>query len=477
MPRPRRVLGYARVSSEAQAAGTSLSDQQASIEANARSRGLKVARFFVEAESAIHEKIERREQIRSLMREARDGDLVLVDKLDRWSRDPEFTYKSVRELGERGVSFYAVSEALDPSTSEGDTALGFRVLFAREEHKRIRERMVGTRNLLRDKGYYAEGLPPLGYRRAPGKGIEKLVLEIVPEEAELVQRIFRRYVAGRAMVPLANELGLKLDRVKDALHRRFYTGEMRNSKGEWIKGKHPAIIDHALFARAQEVCLERTLGGARPRGGEHERGFETDTWILRDVATCALCGARMGASYAGPRTARRYYYRCTRQCRAKGPRARTGSYVPVREVEEQVPSMLYSRLAEFRSELLKPPPTHSTPDTAARRAKLARKRERFLEAFADESMTRDELRAAMARLDTEVMRLDEEDARGRPSRLADATLRKRVLRDLQSLERAVRAAHEPALRQIVNRLAIAFRLAPGESPAPTWRPLEELVQD
>ena len=41
--------------------------------------------------------------------------------------------------------------------------LGFRILFAREEHKRIRQCMVGTRQLLRDRGYYVEGLPPFGY--------------------------------------------------------------------------------------------------------------------------------------------------------------------------------------------------------------------------------------------------------------------------------------------------------------------------
>jgi site-specific DNA recombinase len=151
---PRRVLGYARVSSEEQARGTSLQDQQDAIRTYAAARKLKVDRFYVEAESAVHEKIERREQIQSLLRDVRKGDLVLCDKLDRWSRDPEFTYRSVRELLAAGASFYAVGDAIDASTPEGDTALGFRILFAREEHKRIKQRMVGTRQLLRDRGYY-----------------------------------------------------------------------------------------------------------------------------------------------------------------------------------------------------------------------------------------------------------------------------------------------------------------------------------
>src|SRR5689334_10577258 len=74
MSTPRRVLGYARVSSAEQALGSSLKDQQASIAAYASSRGLKVTQFFVESESGGREKIERREQMQALMRDVRNGD-------------------------------------------------------------------------------------------------------------------------------------------------------------------------------------------------------------------------------------------------------------------------------------------------------------------------------------------------------------------------------------------------------------------
>jgi DNA invertase Pin-like site-specific DNA recombinase len=71
-----RVLGYARVSSVEQVHGTSLQDQQDAIKAYAASRGLKVHRFYVEAESGIHERIEMRAQIQLLLKEARKGDHV-----------------------------------------------------------------------------------------------------------------------------------------------------------------------------------------------------------------------------------------------------------------------------------------------------------------------------------------------------------------------------------------------------------------
>jgi DNA invertase Pin-like site-specific DNA recombinase len=121
---------------------------RSSIAAYAKSLGLEVTRFFVEAQSGIR-------------------------------------------------AFYAVAERIDPSTSEGDSALSFRILFAREEHKRIKSRMVGTRRILRDQGYYVEGSPPFGYRRQAKKGersATKTVLAIQPAEAELVRRINRTYV-------------------------------------------------------------------------------------------------------------------------------------------------------------------------------------------------------------------------------------------------------------------------------------------
>jgi site-specific DNA recombinase len=481
MPRPRRVLGYARVSSAEQALGTSLRDQQNAIERYAESRGLTVARFYVEAESAIHEKIERREQMLALMADVREGDLVLCAKLDRWSRDPEFTYGSVRKILAAGASFYAVDDRCDPSTSEGDTALGFRILFAREEHKRIKERMVGTRAILRAQGYYVEGLPPLGYRRGSPKGTRsasKNVLEIVPEEAEVVRAIFRRYVAGASMGRLAKDLDLKLDLVKDTLHRRLYLGEIQATRGgEWIKGKHEAIIDAATFTRAQAIIAERTLGGPRPR----DAVAETSSWVLRDVARCAACGAKMGAAYAGPKDERRrYYYRCLAKCRAKGPRKRTAAYIPVRDVDAAFSPLMVERLTELRAELAKgdePKPKKTAPtDLAERRAKLQRKREKYLEAFSEELMTREELRSRMAKLDAERLRLDAQEASDNaPRPLADVKVRREMLRHVKALEHAWKHAEPAQRRELTNRLALSVALAAGKAPAPKWRGVEDLL--
>lgn len=471
--RHARVFGYARVSSVEQALGTSLQDQQNAISAHVAKLGLKVARFFVESESGIHEKIERREQIRALLASVKAGDLICCDKLDRWSRDPEFTYRSIREMLAAGASFYAVGDACDPSTPEGDTMLGFRVLFAREEHKRIKQRLVGTRKLLRDRGLYVEGLPPWGYRRQEDKKgaerVERNVLVLEPDEAEKVKRAFKLCVAGKTITEIAEALDVGRKVISAALHRRLYIGEIQDAEGAWIRGKHPAIIDARTFQAAQEALAGRMNGSRSDRDAE----AETANWWLRDVARCALCGAKMSAAYAGPKgESRRYYFKCSKKCGAK--------FVPVPAAEQQVDYLLMQgRLNELREELAAPPAPVKGPavDVRERRAKLEARRAKYIELHADGVTSRDELRTQIARLDAERMKLDALEVVEPPP---SPERRREELRAGMNAIRWWRRMPSRLRRVVVNRLAVSIGLAlTGDDfdelvPQPVWRPAAEV---
>lgn len=461
--KPSRILGYARVSSVDQAVGTSLQDQQDAIRAYARSRGIEVAGMYVEAESAVHEKIERREQIRALLVEVRSGDLVVCDKLDRWSRDPEFTYGSIRKILGAGAAFFAVGDNCDPSTYEGDTMLNVRVLVAREEHKRIKQRMVGTRRLLRDRGYYVEGLPPWGYRRQQVRGAERNTLIVDELEASRIRRAFRLCVAGRSLTEVADALEEKRDRLADALHNRLYLGEAKDSRGQWITGRQPAIVDAALFMAAQDALAGRRFGSRPPA-----EGAITSTWWLRDVARCGLCGAKMSAAYGGrARPGRRYYLFCRARCHPK--------FLRVEVAEASCAPLVEARLLELRAELA----TCATPATSAvgsdvpsRLAKLQARRERHLEAFAEGLSTREELRAAMAKLDVERTRLEALQA---PAPAPTAAQRRSALEDVAFVTKQWRRADPRVRREIANLLMRRAGLALGVEPAIDWKSADELA--
>lgn len=462
---PARCLGYARVSSAEQARGSSLQDQQDAIRRCAKARGVKSVTFFVEAESAVFEKLERRDQMRALMSEVKRGDLVLCDKIDRWSRDPEFTYSSIRRILEAGASFYAIAEDIDPSTSQGDSALSFRILFAREEHKRIKERMVGTANMLQDRGYYARGLPPLGYARPlpkGAKGAEKNVLVIEPKGAAIVRKAFALCIAGQSINRIAERLDISRDQVAMLLRRRTYVGEQRNSKGEWIRGKHPPIIDASTFAKAQAALDERRLGGPRPS----DRPTKTRDWILRDVAVCGECGARMGSAWNRSGIE---YYRCVHMCGAR--------FVPVRLVEAAFTPLVLARLSDLREELARPPKESQSAVRVAesadvKRAKLVAQRERCIEVFTLGLTERAKMLADVRAIDARIHALD---AVAAPPRVASPEVRREMLANVRAIEHAWRHAQPVARRSIIGHLAVRVALRLGSEPVPTWRNPEDLA--
>ena len=462
---PRRVLGYARVSSVLQAQGDSLPNQQAVIRSHTEKRGLKVeAVMFVEAESAVHEKFERREQIQALMATVRAGDLVLVDKIDRWSRDPEFTYASVRQIHEKGASFYAIGDDCDPSTPQGDSMLGLRIFFAREEHKRIRERTVGMRKALRDRGYYVEGLPPWGYARQDvRKNVRRNELVVVEADAAKVREMFTRCVAGDSIDEITKALGVNRDRVAKGLHCRTYLGESKTSSGEWIKGPHPAIVTPQLFAEAQLALVRRKHGSRRPRSGA-----ETSTWWLRELARCGLCGAKLSAAYAGPLEARRYYFRCYAKC--------TSRFVRVADAEYEVELLVFERLLELRTEIVECGEAKTRApvvDVTERLEQLARRRLRYAEAYADGAIDREELRAKLVRLDEERERLV---AKTKSSEPVPAAKLAAALRDVKWMGRAFEKAEPEERRRIVGAIASAVFLAAGKEARVEWVSAEALAR-
>ncbi len=473
-PKPvRRVLGYARVSSIEQALGTSLRDQQDAITAFAKGRGLKVHRFYVEAESGTRERQERRTQMLALHADVRDGDLVLCSKLDRWSRDTEHTLRSVREILEKGASFFAIDDSCDPSTRDGYMMMTMRAMMAREEHARIKDRLVGTRMLLRNAGMYVEGLVPPGYVRSlprGAKGPEKNVLLVEPEGAKTVRRVYAMCIAGKSLREIGDVVELKKGTVFKILRSRIYLGQVQNSAGEWIKGRHEALVDADTFQRARRALAVRNLAAKPLLAKAPGAPAETSKWILRDVARCP-CGARMSASYGRqPGPNRLHYYRCPKMCGRP--------VVPVPDVEAAAEPLIVARLLEIRDELARAPKAEPAPqpiDTTAKRAKLAARRDRFVEQHAEGMIDTPTLRTKLAAVDDALQLLDaEEGATRRPKPLSDPKARRAALRGADALRARWARARPEIRRQIVNALAVEVRVEKGADPIAVWLDPEAL---
>jgi len=127
---------YARVSTHDQ---QTLKLQMKAMRAYVRRRKWSATVEIKDVGSGASERVQRDEIMKAARR--RDIDVVLVWRLDRWGRSLPDLIASLQELGELGVSFISLTEALDLTTPSGRAMAGLLAVFAEFERDILRERV------------------------------------------------------------------------------------------------------------------------------------------------------------------------------------------------------------------------------------------------------------------------------------------------------------------------------------------------
>jgi len=140
------LIGYARVSTE---------DQSAELQIDALSAA-GCERVFTDKASGS---LASRPQLDRMLDHLREGDVVVVWRLDRLGRSLKNLIALVEDLAERGVGFRSLSESIDTTTANG--RLFFSVMGALAEFERdlIRERTMAGLAAARARGRVG-GRPP-----------------------------------------------------------------------------------------------------------------------------------------------------------------------------------------------------------------------------------------------------------------------------------------------------------------------------
>lgn len=204
-------------------------------------------------------------------------DIIVVYKVDRLTRSLADFAKMVEVFDGHGVSFVAVTQQFNTTSSMGRLTLNVLLSFAQFEREVIGERVRDKIAASKRKGMWMGGNLPLGYD-ADGR---KLVIN--PAEAETVRHIFRRYLALGDLPKLKAELdrdgilskarvsksgnksgGLSMGRsaLYFMLNNPVYIGAIRH-KAITHPGQHERIIDKKLWEAVQARLAEN--GGARAR--------------------------------------------------------------------------------------------------------------------------------------------------------------------------------------------------------------------
>jgi hypothetical protein len=203
----------------------------------------------------------------------RQVDIVVVYKVDRLTRSLADFAKMVEVFDSHAVSFVAVTQQFNTTTSMGRLTLNVLLSFAQFEREVTGERIRDEIAASKRKGMWMGGVPPLGY------DVSDRRLVINEAEAHTVQRIYRLYLELGSVRQLKDELaqqgivskvrishsgrcsgGCRLGRgaLYQLLANPIYLGEIRH-KGNRYPGQHTAIVERALWEQVQEHFKVKTV--------------------------------------------------------------------------------------------------------------------------------------------------------------------------------------------------------------------------
>jgi site-specific DNA recombinase len=191
--RTRRCAVYTRESSEEglEQDFNSLHAQREACEAFIKSQtneGWKLVRTAYD-DGGLSGTMER-PALQRLLADIGDGliDIVVVYKVDRLTRSLADFAKMVEVFDARGVSFVAVTQQFNTTTSMGRLTLNVLLSFAQFEREvtgeRIRDKIAASKR----KGMWMGGVPPLGY------DVRDRWLVVNRPEAVTVKHLYERYL-------------------------------------------------------------------------------------------------------------------------------------------------------------------------------------------------------------------------------------------------------------------------------------------
>jgi site-specific DNA recombinase len=275
---------------------------------------------------------------------------VVVYKVDRLTRSLADFAKLVELFEAHAVSFVAVTQQFNTTTSMGRLTLNVLLSFSQFEREvageRIRDKFAASRR----KGMWMGGTIPLGY------DVKERKLVINEEEADRVRLIFRQYLALGCVSKLRADVDRRGVRSKlrvptsgrafggcsfgrgalyHLLKNRIYRGEVVH-KGMVYPGEHEAIVDENQWNAVQARLTDnRTI----------RRTSRVETGALLGGLIYDDRGHIMSPTYSVRRGNRYRYYISSALLRDRKASAGSRSRVNADDIERLVVEVLGRELS------------------------------------------------------------------------------------------------------------------------------------
>ena len=463
MPEPRIAAAYVRVSTDDQME-LSPDSQMEKIREYAVKNGLLLLSEYIFHDDGISGRAaEKRPGFQQMIATAKDPshpfDVIIVWKFSRFARNQEESifYKSILR-SKCKVDVVSVSE---PLIAGPFGSLIERIIEWMDEFYSVRLAEEVKRSMtVNAKNGSLQATPSFGYR------VENRQLVIVPEEAEIIREIFRRFISGDAMFRIAKDLsarGIRTHRgnpfenrtIDYILNNPVYLGKLRwtptgrtrrNFKNEdsiIADALHEPIIDVETWDAAQARCAELKKSYKRYGKPSSERKH----WLC-GVVRCSACGATL--IWANP-----HFMKCNNYAHG---RCTTTQHIAVEALEESFLAQLQHDLTFAESVacvVQAAKPAHSDQRLQQQRSRIVSRIDRLRESYLDGVETLETYKAARQQMQAQLDALDAQIAESAAVPVVDAAALLRnaiaaVLETLRSPTATVAQKYESSM-SIIDR--------------------------
>ena len=311
--RTLNVAAYIRVSTENDEQTSSFELQQNDfterIQANPNWHFVGI--YADEGISGLNTK--RRDGFNAMIADALAGkiSLIVTKSVSRFARNTVDSLTTIRELKAHGIEVFFEKENIWTFNSKGELLITLMSSLAQEESRSISENVTwGQRKRMQDGKVSFAYSRFLGYR----KGADGLP-EVVPEEAEIVRRIYRDFIAGMTVDRIAKALtreGIPTPAGREKWQKRtvesillnekykgeallqkvftvdFLTKKVKKNEGEvpqyYVKNSHPGIIDPEEWQLVQDEMKRR----------KEKAGYHHGLSPFAGKIYCGECGSVFG---------------------------------------------------------------------------------------------------------------------------------------------------------------------------------------
>lgn len=432
------IAAYCRVSTDKEDQLNSLEAQKEFFSEYTKRTGDNLVCLYAD-EGISGTKIKNRKEFLKMMSDAERGmfDMVVVKDISRFARNTVDLLQNVRKLKSLGIETQFLTANM---TSMGNSEFVLTIFgaLAQEESANTSKRVKFGKKVNAEKGRVPNIV--YGYDKTIG---DYFNLEINKEEAEVIRQIYQWYTAegyGAAKISnLLNERGLRTKRnckwsqnaVCRILTNELYTGKIINGKqevkdfltgqradkdaAEWIIVERTdlRIVEPEAYEKAQKILQSRN----KAFNNYHER--QSNKYLFSTLIKCKECG------WSFRRTVRTYKNTYVRWV-CSGHNGRGADSCPnavtvdeeelIKALQEYFAEMLAQKrqvmnhvVSEFqRVYRAKDENVEYEKELNRQLSKLQKTRQKYMDMYTDDLISRDELNEKIGGMRKEIERLENE---------------------------------------------------------------------